>query len=246
MQELETRWRAAVDAATVGMTAPGRRERERHARHFAAWCMTNDIHRCAPSAADVDRFLSTLGGRDPQLRSKVLCALRAVFCEIDQDVAARAAGLGCQSEIFTELSPAATAITERVISRLPRRAPVRRAALGRLFAWAKSVGCEPLDLVLGDLAQFRSWLVEVRAGVGDTMPVAEEFIKEALSHRSQRAGRRNPRPLRLELDLPLPEGFSLADVAPDRFGRATRPVVLEDAVGGLIQVAGGNNQCGRR
>src|SRR5262249_2125114 len=109
------------------------------------------------------------------------------------------------------------------IARNPKRSAVRRSALGRLFAWAKHVGCDPTRLVAADVIQFREWLAQRHAALPETLQVAAEFIAFAGSDEGLAIlGPQPPEPahLRLEMTSPMAPRFDLAEVTPDRLGQS--------------------------
>jgi len=210
-------WNTAIARAIESLSPGGARERRRHAAGFAAWCATRELEPGMAGRSELDAYLASLGTGDRQLPAKARCALRAVMREIDPEHAARVAGLGNQTKLLPDLYEGGLgALVEEVCATAPSRRAVRRACLTRLFAWCSAVGVDPLALDLGDLTQFRAWLVEVRAHVGETMVVAKDFI--LLRHSAE--GRRmlgenapRPTPLRLELEAPLRPRFELGDLA---------------------------------
>lgn len=221
--ESDTAWDAAVEAAAQPLPKPGARRLRGHAAGFASWCHERNRLPTRPKAEDIDGFIASIASRDRQMPAKVRCSLRAVLRRIDEDTADRAVGLGRQDHFLAQATPNTAQLVRQVVDRKPERAAARRSALGRLFAWARHVGCDPTRLAPGDVVQFREWLAERRAGIHDTLPVALEFIALSRSEKGSVLLNRPPRePARLKLELtsPLAPRFDLEAVTPNRMGQS--------------------------
>jgi hypothetical protein len=209
-------WELAIATASEGKSPSAVRARTRNARRFAEWCAARGVDAVRAARADVDAYVGDLGGRDPQLASKVRCDLRAVLRVIDPGHAARAIGLGTQTRhLLTAAGTPLAVLAQAVVDQYPARSLVRAAALGRLFSWCEEVALQPTAITAADLGQFWSWLVEVGSDIKETKVVAKDFV--VLRHSPPgRAILGEPeqvrRPLKLEDASPLRPRFKLEDL----------------------------------
>lgn len=196
-------WLGAVHQACEGLSAPARRSRRLAARRFEDWCQSRSIHPAEACKSDVEAFLSTIDSDDAQAVNKARCNLRKVLEALDPHSSRRTLGLGSRTRFLarqaTEPVGRLVEIVVQMASTKERQA-VRRSSLATLFAWADEVGVQPIEILAGDMPQFRAWLPEVHAMVGETMVVARDFLELRHSPEGRTIlGEPEPEPPRLKI-----------------------------------------------
>ena len=79
-------------------------------------------------------------------------------------------------------------VIQAVIERAGRREGVWRAALGRLFAFCREEGWDPLDLDASDLDDYRDWLFRLGLKNWEIRQVVEIFLERMASTRAAGPG----------------------------------------------------------
>lgn len=178
----EATYRAALSTVLAGIGPDDARSLRSYALRFLEHCLKDGINPLVPGAEAFEQFSAELSEGQ---RWRFAHAARRVLSEVGVPAVEHGLGLGDQSHLVREaLKGPAGDVILAVIERSGRREGVWRAALGRLFAFCKEAGWNPLDLDPADLDDFRDWLI--RLGLDrnwEIRQVAEIFV-ETLETRS--------------------------------------------------------------
>jgi hypothetical protein len=155
----EATYRAALSTVLERMGPGEARSVRSYALRFLDYCLTVGIDPLLPGAFTFKEFAAEMP--DGQ-RWRFASATRRVLAEAGQPAHLHGLGLGDQSQLVRDAldGPARETILA-VIDRAGRRDGVWRAALGRLLAFCKEEGWDPLDLDPVDLDDFRDWLIRL-------------------------------------------------------------------------------------
>jgi hypothetical protein len=183
----EATYRAALMTVLIRLGPDDARSLRSYALRFLEHCLKEGIDPLLPGATAFEQFSADLSEGQ---RWRFAHAARRVLAQVGQPAHLHGLGLGDQSHLVREAlnGPARDAVVA-VIDRANGREGVWKSALGRLFAFCRDEGWEPLDLDPADLDDFRDWLV--RLGLERTWEirqVAKVFLEilnsEGLTYRT--------------------------------------------------------------
>lgn len=178
----EATYRAALTTILAGLGPDDARSLRSHALRFLECCLRAGIDPLSPGTTAFQEFSAPL--TDGQ-RWRFAHAARRVLAEVGQPADLHGLGLGDQSRLVREaLDGPAREVIRAVLERAGRREDVWRAALGRLLAFCREQGWNPLDLAPSDLDDYRDWLFSLGLRNWEIRQVAEVFLETLDSSRA--------------------------------------------------------------
>jgi hypothetical protein len=180
--ESEATYRAALSTVLAGIGPDDARSLRSYALRFLEHCLKEGIDPLLPGAEAFEQFSAELSEGQ---RWRFGHAARRVLAEVGVPAVEHGLGLGDQSHLVREaLKGPARDVILAVIERSGRREGVWRAALGRLFAFCKEAGWNPLDLDATDLEDFGGWLNRLGLeGSWEIRKVAEVLLETMADRR---------------------------------------------------------------